>query len=182
MGKRGKRAAFDSATIARARSALGELSHNNGTLAAVSVLLAEALKLSRKQIGSVLNVSVATVGRMNRRFRDPAAAATHQWGGLRHSALPGEAESEVMASLVALAEEGRIVCARQVQVAVEEKRGTGISIQTAYNIMHRHGWRKVAPDKAHPKGDKDRQEDFKKKRSRRCWRWLPPMRMQPESR
>jgi transposase len=165
MARRGKRTVFDSDAIARARAVFDKLSYGDEVLAATSVLLAGVLKLSGEQIGSILGVSVATVVRMNKRFRDSGTAAHGKWGGLRNQAVPREIEGELMAGLEASAAEGRIVSAAQVRAVVEAKRGKAVSLQTAYNILKRHGWRKVVPDKSHPKGDKEARENFKKTQS-----------------
>lgn len=39
---------------------------------------------------------------------------------------------------------------------------------TTYNLLHRHGWRKLAPDKKHPKADVDAQEEWKKNFMESC--------------
>jgi hypothetical protein len=36
---------------------------------------------------------------------------------------------------------------------VEEKLGKTLCLVSLYNRLHRHGWRKLAPDTRHPKGD-----------------------------
>ena len=174
MVRRGKRAVFSSDVVARARSVVDSVSYGDQTLAAVSVLLAEVLKLTGEQISSVLGVSLPTVVRMNERFRNSETKASNNWGGLRHGVLPREVEREVLASLENMAAKGQIVVAREVKLAIEARKGTSISLQTAYNILHRQGWRKLVPDKVHPKSDMEKQDNFKKKTSRRRWLWLPP--------
>ncbi len=174
MGRQGKRAVFDPDVIARAKSVVDRVGYGDQTLAAVSVLLTEVLKLTGEQIGAVLGVSVPTVVRMNERFRKSETKSSNNWGGIRHEVLPREVEREVVAGLEDTASKGQIVVARQVKLAIEERRGASISLQTAYNILHRQGWRKVSPDKVHPKSDMERQDNFKKKSSRSHWLWLTP--------
>jgi len=174
MGRQGKRAVFDPDVIARARSVMDSVSYGDQTLAAVSVLLTEVLKLTGEQISAVLGVSVPTVVRMNERFRKSETKASNNWGGVRHEVLSREAEREVVAGLEDIAGKGQIVVVRQVKLAIEKRKGTSISLQTAYNILHRQGWRKVTPDKVHPKSDMERQDNFKKKSFRKRWLWLPP--------
>jgi len=36
------------------------------------------------------------------------------------------------------------------------------ALASTYNLLHRHGWRKLAPDKRHPKVDIEAQEQWKK--------------------
>jgi transposase len=174
MGRRGKRAVFTADIIDQAKALVSGLKHGDPTLAAVSVLMAGVLKLTSAQIASVLSVSIPTVVRMNERFRNSGKREARNWGGTRHEILPKEAEAEVLAGLEERAAKGEVVSAQQVRQAIEEKRGATVSLQTAYNVLRRQGWRKVRPDKAHPKSDMERQEDFKKKTSPTRWLWLPP--------
>ncbi|MDR0250284.1 MAG: winged helix-turn-helix domain-containing protein [Burkholderiales bacterium] len=37
-----------------------------------------------------------------------------------------------------------------------------MALSSVYNLLHRHGWRKLAPDKRHPKSDPQAQEEWKK--------------------
>jgi len=182
MGRRGKRSVFSSDVIARARSVVDSVSYGDQTLAAVSVLLAGVLKLTGKQISSVLGVSLPTVFRMNEMFRNSETKASNNWGGRRHGVLPREVEREVLAGLENMAAKGQIVVAREVKLAIEARKGASISLQTAYNILHRQGWRKLVPDKVHPKSDMEKQDNFKKKTSRRRWLWLPPKHTQHNDR
>ncbi len=44
--------------------------------------------------------------------------------------------------------------------------GPRIALSTLYRVLARHGWRKLAPDTAHPKGDPLQRDAFKKTRRR----------------
>ena len=46
--------------------------------------------------------------------------------------------------------------------AMEEKLGRTVPLATAYRLLHRHGWRKIAPRPKHPNNDPVAQETFKK--------------------
>lgn len=82
-------------------------------------------------------------------------------GGRRHSRLSREEECAVLATLENEARSGGILEVGKVHQALEQRCGT-LSKQTTYNILHRHGWRKIAPRPRHPKSDKEAQEAFKK--------------------
>lgn len=176
MSRKGKRAVFNENVIGRARSVIGSASYGDELIMAISVMLTGVLKLTGEQVGSVLGVSVSTVVRMNDRFRKEETKKTNEWGGDRRSILSPAMETEILSEMEVLARGGQIVLAAQVKSAIEAKTGTEISLQTAYNVLHRAGWRKVMPDKEHPKGDNDKREEFKKKRSRRRWIWQPSQR------
>ena len=174
MARRGKRAVFDPEVVRRAESVVGELTYQSATLQALSVLMTAKLHLTGEQVGMVLGISPATVVRMNRRFRVDDAGTAGEWGGRRHQALSREDEAEVLSALAEDAARGAVIDAKQVKSALEERRGGPMCLQTAYNCLARWGWRKVAPAKAHPKQDKEAQEEFKKGASHRHWKWLPP--------
>ena len=173
-----KRAVFDPETISKAKMILDELSYGDTTLMAVSVLMAGVLNLTGQEIGSVLGVSVSTVIRMNERFRGMELGESKRWGGDRRSILSDRDTKEVLSALEDQAAKGHVVVVEQVKAALEEKRGSAISLQTAYNVLHRQGWRKVTPDKEHPKCDPEKQEAFKKKTSHKRYVWLPSRQMQ----
>jgi len=119
----------------------------------------------------VIGVAPSTVIRMNGRFRRAKQNATTSWGGDRRSIMKVDETAEVLKTLETQASKGEVVVVNQVKVALEEKRGKHISLQTAYNILYRHGWRKVKPDKEHPKSDPEKQEEFKKKHFPRRYIW-----------
>ena len=174
MPQIGKRAVFDQEVIDNARKVVKNAIKGNEAVMAIAVLMAGVLKLTSEQIGDVLGVSVPTVIRMNARFRKGDVEPRKCWGGDRNSKLSREEQAEVLESLKARAACGEVVLVSQVKEALEEKAGGVISLQTAYNVLHRNGWRKVAPDKEHPKRDPKAQEEFKKNSSRKSCLWLPP--------
>ena len=46
--------------------------------------------------------------------------------------------------------------------ALEQHLGRKVALATAYNLLHRHGWRKLAPYKRNVKADVQVQEEWKK--------------------
>jgi transposase len=46
--------------------------------------------------------------------------------------------------------------------ALEQHLGRKVALATAYNLLHRNGWRKLVPDKRHVQADIQAQEDWKK--------------------
>ena len=53
--------------------------------------------------------------------------------------------------------------AKTIQNKAEEVLKKPVSIYYAYDLLHRHGWRKVSPRPQHPKSNIEAQEEFKKK-------------------
>jgi transposase len=173
MARQGKRAVFDETTIKRAEKIVDDLSYRSPLLMALSVLMASKLKLTCVQIGQLFGVHSTTVTQMNKAFREEPGCLKKAWGGRRRQVLTEDEEKEVLEELEARAIAGGIVGAAQVKTHIEKKHGSPVSLQTAYNYLYRAGWRKVVPDKVHPKGDPEKQEEFKKKGFRKPSKWLP---------
>ncbi len=62
---------------------------------------------------------------------------------------------------------GGILVVGEIHKALEEHLGRHVALTSAYNLLHRHNWRKLAPDKRHVDGDVAAQESWKKN-SRSC--------------
>jgi len=177
MGKPGPRTIISDTTLKRAREVLNGLSYRDETLVALSVVLTAQGKLDQESIGDALGVSSSTVKRMVKDFNKESSSAKTAtqpiWGGDRRSLLTWEEENEVLKQMTPESAQGRIVTVGDIQKALEAKAGRKMSQQTAYNILYRHQWRKVVPDKAHPKNNPDNLDEFKKKRSPKRYTWQP---------
>jgi transposase len=92
-------------------------------------------------------------------------------GGRRFGLLTLDEERDLLEQVRSKAEQGRILTAYAVRDHIEEKTGKAVSEDYLYDILHRHGWRKVMPRPQHPKADKEKQENFKK--NSRSW-WQAP--------
>lgn len=127
---------------------------------------------SNERIAEALQVSAATVVRMHREVREgPAAAAPEAapWGGRRNQLMSEAAEEAFLRPYLDEAESGGILVVPPIHAALREHLGRKVALSTVYRMLHRHGWRKLAPDSAHPKQDKEAQEAFKKGGSRKRW-------------
>jgi transposase len=108
-----------------------------------------------------------------------SATAVHQWvslynhagvegimpkgrGGRRRAYLTLEEEAALLEKLQARAGQGLLITAKAVREQAQIRLGHAVSEDYAYDVLHRHGWRKVAPRPAHPESDADEQEAFKK--------------------
>lgn len=95
----------------------------------------------------------------------------HGRGGRRFGLLSLDEEHAFLDKMRTAAGSGRILTAFAIQATLEEKVGRPVSEDYLYDLLHRHGWRKVMPRPRHPKADTAQQEDFKK--NFRSW-WQPP--------
>ena len=92
-------------------------------------------------------------------------------GGRRFGLMSLAEETKLLEELESEARKGHVVGAFAVRRQVENKLGKKVSKDYPYDLLHRHGWRKVVPRPEHPKADKKKQEEFKKTLPS-CWK--PP--------
>lgn len=60
------------------------------------------------------------------------------------------------------AQGGGVLVVNTIKHALEQRLDRKVALSSVYNLLHRHGWRKLAPDKRHPKTDVAAQEQWKK--------------------
>ena len=71
-------------------------------------------------------------------------------------------EADFLAPFFESASQSRILVVSVIHEALEQRLGHKVALASAYNLLHRHGWRKLVPMKRHIKADKQAQEDWKK--------------------
>ena len=90
----------------------------------------------------------------------PAAIDQSEKGG-RHHDYPTLEEER---AFFARAERGEIATAQEIQQALEAQVQHKVHISSVYRLLHRHGWRKLAPRSRHPKANPAEQDAFQKNR------------------
>ena len=83
-------------------------------------------------------------------------------GGRRRENMTLEEEEAFLAPFFDKAKEGGILVVSEIKNALDQRLGRNVALASAYNLLHRHDWHKLAPDKRHPKSNADAQEDWKK--------------------
>jgi transposase len=82
---------------------------------------------------------------------------------IRNSAhMSTEQETNFLVPFLERARNGGVLVVNEIHKALEEHLGHRVSLATAYNLLHRHGWRKLAPDKRNVAADVQAQEEWKK--------------------
>jgi len=84
------------------------------------------------------------------------------WGGRRRENMNHEEEKAFLTPFFEKAATGGILIIGEIKQALDLRLGRTTALASAYNLLHRHGWRKLAPDARHPKADKEAQEEWKK--------------------
>jgi len=174
-GKMGQKVTFSDAEIAEAKRMVSEAFDAREVKQGMSVILSVELGLTNKEVAIALQASPATVVRLHGRVRRCATKGSSDadgkaaWGGRRHSYMTPEEEEEFLRPWAEKAEKGGVLTVPPIHKAFESRVGRRVQPATVYRLLARHGWRKIAPDNIHPKGDRVVQEAFKKKGSRWLW-------------
>ncbi len=151
---------------------------------AQAVVLPLAHGLSLEQTAKAIGRSVVWTCRLRNRFLAGETVGDGQRqrpGGRRRQNLSLERESEVLAPFLERARNGGILVVPQIKAELERALGRRMALSSVYNLLHRHGWRKLAPDKRHPQSDPVAQEAWKKNSPKRLPGSSPAGRGRPRS-
>jgi winged helix-turn-helix protein len=134
--------------------------------AAQAVLLPLELGLNMKQTALAIGRSVSATCALRTRYIQVLNGSRQAGRGNRgmrnHAKASLEREAEVLNEVLSEAATGGVVVIPPLKPLVEAKLGKSIALSTLYNMLARHGWRKLAPRKRHHKADATIQEDWKK--------------------
>ena len=95
----------------------------------------------------------------------PAVIEQSAKGGSHHDYLALQQEQALLQPFFTRAERGEIATAEQIHQAFEAEVQHAVHSDTIYRLLHRHGWRKLAPRARHPKANQEEQDAFQKKTS-----------------
>jgi Winged helix-turn helix len=88
--------------------------------------------------------------------------------GLRNRArMPLEEEAVLLAPYIEQAKQGGVIVVPPLKAKLEDAVGRSMAFATVYALLHRHGWRKLAPDTQHPQSDPVAQQEWKKNSPKR---------------
>ena len=120
--------------------------------------------LTVEDIASITRFSESWIRQIHCLFRRGGTEAMRSKpkGGRRQERFTVDEEHKILASFKDDAAKGGILEVGKVHAKLEEECGRKIAKQTTYNILHRHGWRKIAPRPKHPEAEAEIQNDFKK--------------------
>lgn len=130
---------------------------------AQAVIFPLSYGMSLEQTADMLGISVSWVCKLRTRFArgeipDANAIRKHR----PRQNMSREEEAAFLAPFFEKASAGGILVVSEIKRALDERVGRRVALASAYNLLHRHGWRKLAPDKRHPKADVAAQEEWKK--------------------
>lgn len=137
---------------------------------AQAVILPLEFGFSLEQVAMVTGISKGWVCQLRNRFIRLAGAPDldkRKPGGRRHENMSREEEAAFLAPFFEKAAQGGILVVREIKQALDAHLGRTVPLSTVYNLLHRHNWRKLAPDKRHVRADAGIQAEWKKN-SRHC--------------
>jgi transposase len=132
---------------------------------AQAVILPLEFGFSLEQTAQIIGVSMGWVSQLRNQFIREGAmreANRPKRGGRRQANLSPDEEKEFLAPFFAKAKTGGILVVSEIKIALDKRLGRSVALTSAYNLLHRNGWRKLAPDKRNPKSDVISQEEWKK--------------------
>ena len=158
-------ASGDEEVLLKARKAIATAQTVEQLRQAQAVVLPLDHGLSLAQTARVIGLSKGWACQLRRRFIQGQAVgdgSTPTAGGRRRQNMSVQQEREFLAPFLELAANGGVLVVGQIKVALDQHLGRTVSRASVYNLLHRHGWRKLAPDKRHPQSDPLAQEEWKK--------------------
>jgi transposase len=131
---------------------------------AQSVILPLELNLSLDQTSEITGISKRWVSQLRTEFIRANGDIERKTsrGGRHRENLSLAQESDFLAPFIEKAKTGGILVVNEIKDALQIRLGRSVALASAYNLLHRHDWRKLVPDKHHPKSDPQAQEAFKK--------------------
>src|SRR6202162_2578303 len=127
------------------------------------VLLRES-GMAQPAIAEAMGVSLSTVNRahMTYDYGGIKALKPKPSGGRQRENMTVAEEKTLLARFANAAGAGEMLNVHDLKAAYEQAIGHSTSNSTIYNLLARHGWRKLMPRPFHPKRDLAAQNDFKK--------------------
>ena len=121
--------------------------------------------LSTSEIARILGWHVNTVRFTQKDFieRGSQALVEQARGGRRRQNLSLDEERDFLSAFKEVSGKGLILVINEIKEALEKHLGRKVHKTTVYRMLHRHGWRKIAPRPSHPNRDKEAGEAFKKR-------------------
>ena len=121
-----------------------------------------------KQVAAIIGTSRGWACQLRTRFiRNVGKPLPPKRGGRRRENMSIEDETAFLAPFIEKAAQGGILVVSEIKQALDARLGREVALASVYNLLHRHNWRKLAPDKKHPQTDLAAQDEWKKN-SRNC--------------
>ena len=137
---------------------------------AQAVILPVLFAMSLEQTAQITGLSVSWVSKQRNRFiqgKPVGDASVPARGGRHRENFTLEEEAALLEPFLEQAKEGGVLVVGQIKPHIDAALGRSVSLSSVYALLHRHNWRKLAPDKRHPKSDPIAQEEWEKNSPKR---------------
>lgn len=151
--------------LAIAKASLPKAKTIEGLRKLQAVVLPLEFGLSLEQTAQATGVSVGWVSQLRNRFIQEDGSFDDERpkrGGRYRQNMNREEEEKFLAPFLEKASKGGILVVNEIKEALDRRLGRKVALSSAYNLLHRHNWRKLAPDKRHPQSDIQIQDAWKK--------------------
>lgn len=153
--------------LASARELLRTAKTADELRTAQAVLLPLELGMSLEQTAKAIGRSIGATCNLRTRYCKVARherEAPRPKRALRNRANATlEREAQILDEVLEGAMRGGVVVVPPLREKVAQRLGKPVALSTIYWMLARNGWRKLAPDTAHPQGNSSAREDWKKK-------------------
>jgi transposase len=137
---------------------------------AQAVVLPLLFAMSLEQTAQITGLSVSWVSKQRNRFiqgKPVGDGSIPARGGRRRQNFTRQEEAALLQPFLEQAKQGGVLVIGQIKPHIEAALGRSVSLSSVYALLHRHNWRKLAPDRRHPKSDPVAQEAWKKNSTKR---------------
>ena len=151
--------------LEKAKSCLKEAKTVEDLREAQAVILPLEFGLTLEQTAEAIGKSVRRASQIRSEFirrGGPRPTGQARRGGRRRQNLTTEEETLFLTPFLDAAKSGGILVVNQIKRDLDKRMGREVALASVYNLLHRHGWRKLAPDKRNAKTDMDVQAEWKK--------------------
>jgi transposase len=151
--------------LAKAKSSLSKAKTIEGLMKLQAVILPLEFGLTLEQTAQATGVSVGWVSQLRNRFIQEDGSFDDERprrGGRYRQNMNREEEERFLTPFLEKASSGGILVVSEIKEALDRRLGRKVALSSTYNLLHRHNWRKLAPDKRHPQSDIQVQDDWKK--------------------
>ena len=130
----------------------------------IQMLLLRESGMTQPAIAAALGVSLSTVNRADMAYDGGGIEGLKPKpiGGRQRENMTLAKEKALLARFAKAAGAGEMLNIHDLKAAYEQAIGHQTSNSTVYNLLVRHGWRKLMPRPFHPQRDLAAQNDFKK--------------------
>jgi transposase len=130
----------------------------------IQMILLRESEMAQPAIADAMGVSLSTVNRAHMAYDHGGIKALKPKpsGGRKRENMTLPEEKTLLRHFAKAAGAGEMLNIHDLKAAYEKAIGHATSNSTVYNLLARHGWRKLMPRPFHPKRDIAAQNAFKK--------------------